>query len=99
MGVHLYVCDSGGPMALGVDGSPPQWATCPACVKSLECDRCPGAQLQGEALGFTPGAELVYRCAHGHERRITAAVGAEPPESAQCPDCDEMLLLVNAPSV
>lgn len=83
-------------MALGIDGTPPPWATCPVCVKSLECERCPGAQLQGDSPPFATGARLVYRCARGHERGITPAAGAEPPESAQCPDCDGMLLLVDA---
>ena len=91
MATHLYMCESGGPMKLGVDGSPPQWATCPVCVKSLECTKCDGAQLQGTALDFVPGPTYVYRCPAGHERSITVAEGQLQPESAHCPECGGML--------
>jgi len=96
MGTHLYLCDSGGPMTLGIDGTPPRWATCPVCTKSLECERCPGAQLQGEAPAFTPEAQVVYRCAAGHQRVIAVPPGEGRPESTHCPDCDGMLLPIDA---
>lgn len=92
MGLHLYVCDTGGPMTLAIDGSPPRWATCPVCVKSVECERCRGAQLQGEAPHVATGPMLVYRCPAGHTRAIATPVGVDRPESAQCPECDGMLV-------
>jgi hypothetical protein len=97
MGTHLYICDNGGPMTLAVDGTAPQWVTCPVGVKSLECTSCPGAQLQGEAAPFAAEATLLYRCSAGHERRLMLPAGLGQPESAHCPDCGGMLLLVQAP--
>ncbi len=79
-------------MVLRVDGTPPQWATCPVCVKALECSRCEGAQLQGEAPAFGDGTAVLYRCQAGHERTIHLPPGAGVPESAHCPDCGGMLL-------
>jgi hypothetical protein len=82
-------------MKLGIDGSPPKWATCPICVKSLECTKCEGAQLQGTATDFAPGPTVTYRCPAGHQRAITVSAGDLQPESAQCPDCDGMLMPVS----
>jgi hypothetical protein len=92
MSTHLYVCDNGGPMTLGVDGTPPAWATCPVCVTALECTSCQGAQLQGAAQPFKVASSIGYRCANGHLRTLSLPEGAQAPESAQCPDCDGMLL-------
>ncbi len=92
MSTHLYVCDNGGPMTLGVDGTPPLWATCPVCVTALECTSCAGAQLQGAAAPFKVASSIAYRCASGHVRTLSLPLGALAPESAQCPDCNGMLL-------
>jgi len=92
MGSHLYVCDSGGPMTLEIDGSPPKWVTCPVCSKALECANCPGAQLQGEAPAFPVATKVFYRCPLGHQRTIALRAGDGQPESAQCPECDGMLM-------
>lgn len=91
MVTHLYICEEGGTMTLGIEGSPPKWVTCPICDKALECTSCPGAQLGGLAPPLTAGVVALYRCAAGHQRRLMYA-GDAPPESAQCPDCDGMLL-------
>jgi hypothetical protein len=99
MGTHLYMCDEGGPMVLGVEGMPPQWITCPVCVKALECARCDGAQLQGDAPPFTEGSSVAYRCEGGHGRTIRLPSGVAPPESVHCPDCGGMLMLVTAAAV
>lgn len=80
-------------MTLAVDGTPPQWATCPVCVQSLECERCPGAQLRGDAPPFPIGSKVLYRCSAGHERTIMLPEGVAPPESAHCPDCGGMLMV------
>jgi uncharacterized protein with PIN domain len=79
-------------MVLGVDGTPPQWASCPVCAKALECARCEGAQLQGEAEPFAGGTPVVYRCQAGHQRTIMLPEGKTFPESAHCPECGGMLL-------
>lgn len=95
MGTHLYFCEAGGDMILAVDGTPPKWATCPVCVTSLECTTCKGAELRGEAPPFPIKRKVLYRCSKGHERTIAMATTQdERPESANCPDCDEMLLPV-----
>jgi hypothetical protein len=97
MATHLYMCDEGGPMVLGVDGTPPKWATCPVCTKALECAKCEGAQLQGETEPFADGTAIEYRCAAGHVRVIHLPAGRDLPESTHCPDCDGMLLPVSRP--
>ena len=97
MGTHLYLCEGGGPMTLAVDGTPPQWATCPVCVQSLECERCPGAQVQGDAPPFAAASKVLYRCSAGHERMIMLPAGVSAPESAHCPDCGGMLMAVADP--
>ena len=94
MGTHLYVCEEGGPMTLGVDGTPPKWATCPVGVQALDCARCEGAQLRGEAPSFSGGTSVAYRCASGHGRTLHLPPGTLAPESAHCPECDGMLLPV-----
>jgi hypothetical protein len=96
MGTHLYLCEEGGPMILGVDGTPPQWATCPVCTKALECAQCEGAKLQGEADPFTGGTTIEYRCSAGHRRTLHIPADREQPESAHCPECGGMLLPVSA---
>ena len=93
MSAHLYVCDSGGPMVVAMDGAPPRWVTCPVCT-GFECSKCPGAQLQGEAPDFPGGSSLVYRCEAGHEQQLRLPQGVEMPESAQCSRCDGMMLPV-----
>ncbi|MFO0588218.1 MAG: hypothetical protein U0441_11790 [Polyangiaceae bacterium] len=98
MRMHLYVCETGGPTTIGTDGAAPQWITCAACVKSLECDKCDGAQLQGDAPAFEVATHLTYRCSAGHERLIALPAGAGIPESTHCPDCNGMALPVNAPA-
>lgn len=79
-------------MTLEIDGSPPPWVTCPVCTKALECAACPGAQLQGEAPPFEVATKVLYRCAAGHQRTIMLRAGDSQPESAQCPECDGMLM-------
>jgi hypothetical protein len=79
-------------MTVGIDGTPPGWATCPECAAALECTSCEGAKLQGAAAPFEVALTVRYRCARGHERTFTLPEGRQPPESAQCPDCDGMLL-------
>jgi len=96
MATHLYLCDLGGPMTLAIDGTAPQWVTCPVGGKSLECTSCPSAQLQGEAAPFPAGETVRYRCPAGHVRAFTLPVGVGRPESAHCPDCGGMLLAAPA---
>ena len=79
-------------MVLGVDGTPPQWATCPVCTKALECEKCEGAKLAGEGEPFTGGTTIEYRCAAGHKRTISIPKDRGVPESTHCPECDGMLL-------
>ncbi len=92
MGTHLYMCEEGGSMVLGVSGTPPEWATCPVCAKALECAKCEGAKLQGSAEPFTGGASVEYRCVAGHSRTIQIPADRDRPESTHCPDCGGMLL-------
>jgi hypothetical protein len=94
MGTHLYVCEKGGPMVLGIDGTPPHWATCPFSHDGAPCD---GAKLDGDAEPFTGGAAVEYRCAAGHARVIRVPAGRSSPESAHCPDCGGTLLSRKAP--
>jgi hypothetical protein len=93
MGAHLYVCESGGPMVVGMDGPPAPWVTCPVCTAS-ECSKCDGAQLQGDAPPFEGGTTAAYRCPAGHEKTFVIPPGRGVPESAQCTECGLMLLLV-----
>lgn len=93
MGTHLYICENGGSMVVAMDGMPAPWVTCPEC-DGIDCDRCDGAQLQGDATAFSEGARAVYRCAAGHEKTLRVPSGAGLPESAQCTECDGMLLPV-----
>jgi hypothetical protein len=81
-------------MVLRVEGTPPAWATCPVCVKALECARCDGAMLQGDAEPFSGGSALVYRCPAGHQRTIHVPADGAVPESTHCPECGGMLLPV-----
>ncbi len=92
MRTHLYVCESGGPTTIGTDGPAPLWVTCPACVKSLECTQCDGAQLAGDAPPFEAARSLRYRCSAGHERNVTLPAGTGVLESMHCPDCNGMAL-------
>ncbi|HVY47295.1 MAG TPA: hypothetical protein VHB21_15510 [Minicystis sp.] len=92
MGTHLYVCEGGGAITLTVDGDAPAWATCPICAAALECARCPGAQLAGDAEPFAPARRVVYRCAQGHERVVALPEGQDLPETIHCTACDGMLL-------
>lgn len=92
MGSHLYVCEGGGPMTLAIEGTPPKWVTCPIGAKALECASCPGAYLKGDAPPFPVAAKILYRCAAGHVRTIMLRAGDRQPESAQCPECEGMLL-------
>jgi hypothetical protein len=96
MRTHLYVCESGGPTMLSTDGAAPQWVTCPACVKSLECTKCEGAQLAGEAPAFDVARTLRYRCSSGHERSVALPEGIGVLESMHCPECNGMSLPVDA---
>ena len=93
MGTHLYLCDKGEPMVIALEGMPPPWVTCPAC-DGIECNRCDGAELQGEAPAFSEGAQALYRCKAGHQKALRAPAGQGLPESAQCTECDGMLLAV-----
>ena len=93
MAVYLYQCEDGGGIVLGVEGEPPAWATCPACSKAAECQRCDGMQL---APGVTPEVSgplrsRTYRCAAGHAREVTFVDGAQP-ESMACGRCDGLLM-------
>ncbi len=92
MSTHLYVCDNGGPMVIGMDGAAPPWVTCPVCNAS-ECTSCSGAQLRGPADPFEGGTTARFRCAAGHEKTLRIPPGRELPESAQCTECSGMLLL------
>jgi hypothetical protein len=94
MHTHLYVCEEGGPMVLGVAGTPPLWVTCPIGPKGLECMRCDGARLEGPAEAFSGGVAVAYACASGHQRVLQVPSGIGLPESAQCPECDGLLLPV-----
>ena len=78
-------------MLVTTEGTPPRWVTCPACT-IVDCERCDGAQLQGDAASFTGGASGLYRCEAGHEKVLTMPLGLGLPESAQCPECDGMML-------
>lgn len=90
MGTHLYVCENGGPMVVATEGTPPRWVTCPI-DSTVECARCGGAQLQGEAQAFTGGSSALYRCKWGHGQTLRIS-GVGLPESAQCPVCDGLML-------
>lgn len=92
MVTHLYVCENGGPLTIGIEGTPPKWVTCSTSDKAYECTGCSGALLKGSAEPFPVVQTVQYRCAAGHQRAIMLAAGAEKPESAHCPDCDGMLL-------
>lgn len=93
MGTHLYVCDSGKPMVIATEGPPPRWVTCPVC-NAVECQHCDGAQLQGATQDFLGGARVAYRCPVGHEKVLRMPTGGGLPESAQCVECDGMMLPV-----
>ncbi len=98
MGTHLYVCDNGGPMVVATVGPPPRWITCPVCT-AVECARCDGAQLSGDAQGFAGGAYIVYRCEAGHEKPLRLPVGKDLPESVQCVECDGVMLPTPPPAL
>lgn len=91
MGTHLYVCENGGPLVIATEGTPPPWITCPVCAAN-ECGRCDGAKLQGLAEEFARGTSAVFRCSVGHEKEIRVPGGVRLPESAQCVECDAMML-------
>ena len=78
-------------MVVATVGAPPQWVTCPVCT-TLECLRCKGAQLLGDAQGFDGGATIVYRCEAGHEKPLRLPVGSGLPESVHCVECDALML-------
>ena len=95
MGTHLYVCDKGPPMVVATQGAPPRWITCPACA-TFECDRCDGAQLEGEAEQFADGRSVLFRCEAGHEKTLRIPASGGVPESASCVECDGMMLVVRS---
>lgn len=94
MRTYLYTCDEGGPMVLGVDGTPPAWVTCPVGLKGLECTHCDAAKLVGPAPPFAGGVLVEYRCKSGHSRVLHLPSDTGLPETAQCRECDEMLMPV-----
>ncbi len=83
-------------MTLAIEGTPPEWVTCPVGGTSVECSSCPSALLQGEAPPFCAAQTVRYRCSAGHERSFSLPAGTGRPESAHCPDCGGMLLAVSA---
>lgn len=92
MGTHLYVCQNGnGSFVVATPGKPPAWVTCPV-TSGHECERCDGAELFGDAPDFRDGVEVRYACGGGHEIALRVPEGAGKPESAQCTECDGMML-------
>lgn len=93
MTLYLYQCEDGGGLVVGVDGAAPAFATCPACSKAAECQRCEGMQVANGVVPEVSGPLRTrgYGCAAGHRREVTFVEGS-PPESLACDRCDGLLV-------